>query len=328
MPGGSELQPVSGIVKSDGQSLSFDAIKGKIGGGDVTASIDARQSAERHRIECAASSWPASTARRCAIAAGDAGGRASMQMTLASQGRSASALTGALSGSGTVTLEPARIAGLDPRAFEVAIRASDGGRAHDDTRLRQIVEPVLSAGALSVESAQIPFSVRDGRLRVGATTLDADGVRAIVSGGYDIPADQADIRAASPDADAAGRAGDPAVCGGNAGRARPHRRCRVVVVLAGGAGDRSRNPAAGFDRARRTAAAGAGANRFAARGRGPRVQDSCAPPGELLSRVPLPGRDPRKLPSPRLRDTSHTGAAVYDNRAGRQTGRRQTHRCR
>ena len=123
-------------------------------------------------------------------------GRASMQMTLASQGRSASALTGALSGSGTVTLESARIAGLDPRAFEVAVRASDTGQAKDDARLKQIVEPALSAGALSVASAQIPFTIRDGRLRVGATTLDANGVRAIVSGGYDIPADQADIRAA------------------------------------------------------------------------------------------------------------------------------------
>ena len=122
-------------------------------------------------------------------------GRASMQMTLASQGRSASALTGALSGSGTVTLESARVAGLDPRAFDAAIRASDNGQATDDIRLRQIVEPVLSAGALSVASAQIPFNIRDGRLRVGATTLDAEGARAIVSGGYDIPADQADIRA-------------------------------------------------------------------------------------------------------------------------------------
>ena len=45
LPGGSELQPVSGIVKSDGQSLSFDDIKGKIGGGEVTASIDARPGA-------------------------------------------------------------------------------------------------------------------------------------------------------------------------------------------------------------------------------------------------------------------------------------------
>jgi hypothetical protein len=54
---------------------------------------------------------------------------------------------------------------------------------------------VLSAGSLPVASAQIPFTIRDGRLRIGATTLEAQGARAIVSGGYDIPADQADVRA-------------------------------------------------------------------------------------------------------------------------------------
>ena len=53
---------------------------------------------------------------------------------------------------------------------------------------------MLSAGALSVKTAQIPFSIGDGRLRVGATTLESDNARAIISGGYDIPADQADIR--------------------------------------------------------------------------------------------------------------------------------------
>jgi len=100
-----------------------------------------------------------------------------------------------MSGNGTVTLEAARIAGLDPRAFEVAIRASDAGQATDDARLRKIVEPALSGGALLVSSAQIPFTIHDGRLRVSATTLDGEGVRAIVSGGYDIPADQADLRA-------------------------------------------------------------------------------------------------------------------------------------
>ena len=79
-------------------------------------------------------------------------------MTLTSQGRSAAALAGALSGSGTVTLEAAKIAGLDPRAFEVAVRANDSGQAKDDVRLKQIVEPALPAGALSVPSAQIPFT--------------------------------------------------------------------------------------------------------------------------------------------------------------------------
>jgi hypothetical protein len=195
LPGGGEMRPVSGTVKSDGQSLTIDDIKGAIGGGEATASIDARPAADgialNARVQLKGVDGAALRYRGLAMPAG----RASMQMTLASQGRSASALGGALSGSGIVTLESAGIAGLDPRAFEVAIRASDAGQATDDTRLRQIVEPVLSAGALSVASAQIPFTIRDGRLRVGATTLDAPGARAIVSGGYDILADQADIRA-------------------------------------------------------------------------------------------------------------------------------------
>jgi hypothetical protein len=195
LPGGGELRPVSGSIKSDGQSLTFDAIKGGIGGGEATANIDAKQSADgialNARVQLAGVDGAALRYRALAMPAG----RTSMQMTLTSQGRSASALTGALSGNGTVTLESAGIAGLNPRAFEAAIRASDNGQATDDNRLRQIIEPVLSAGPLSVKSAQIPFNIRDGRLRIGATTLDAEGARAIVSGGYDIPADQADIRA-------------------------------------------------------------------------------------------------------------------------------------
>jgi large subunit ribosomal protein L24 len=194
LPGGAELRPVSGALKSDGQSLSFEAIKGNIGGGEATATIDARPGANgialSARVQVNAVDGAALRYRNLAMPAG----RASMQLTLASQGRSASALAGALSGSGTLALEFAAIAGLDPRAFEVAIRASDSGQATDDVKLKQIVEPVLSAGVLSVGSAQIPFSIGDGRLRVGATTLDARGARAIISGGYDIPADQADIR--------------------------------------------------------------------------------------------------------------------------------------
>jgi large subunit ribosomal protein L24 len=195
LPGGGELRPVSGTVRGDGQSLTFDALKGGIGGGEASATIDAKQTvngiALNVRLQLNAVDGAALHYRALKMPAG----RVSMQMTLASQGRSASALTGAMSGSGTVTLESAAIAGLDPYAFDVAIRASDAGKATDDIRLREIVEPALSGGALLVASAQIPFTVRDGRLRVGPTTLDSEVARAIVSGGYDIPADQADIRA-------------------------------------------------------------------------------------------------------------------------------------
>jgi large subunit ribosomal protein L24 len=196
LPGGAELRPVSGIIKGDGQSLTFDSLKATIGGGEATADIEAKQTLDgaalSARLQFSGVDGAALRYRALAMPAG----RASMQMTLASQGRSASALAGALSGSGSLTLESARIAGLDPRAFEVAIRASDNGQATDDIKLRQIVEAALSAGALSVASAQIPFTIKEGRLRVGATALDAEGARAIVSGGYDMSADQTDIRTA------------------------------------------------------------------------------------------------------------------------------------
>lgn len=195
VPGGIEIRPFSGTIRSDGRSLALDALKGGVGGGEMTASLDARNGANglalNAHLDLANVDAAALRYRDLALPKG----RASVQMTLTSQGRSVSALTGALSGNGTVTLDAAEISGLNPRAFEIAIRASDAGQVSDDNRLRQLVEPALSAAPIAVPSAQIAFTIRDGRLRVGATPLEAKNARAIVSGGYDIPADQADIRA-------------------------------------------------------------------------------------------------------------------------------------
>ncbi|MGL9621187.1 AsmA-like C-terminal region-containing protein [Bradyrhizobium sp. U531] len=195
LPGGLELRQFGGTIRSDSQSLALDGLKGAIGGGEMSASFDARNGAGglalNTRIEL--SNVDAATLRYRDLALPK--GRVSVQTALTSQGRSVAALTGALAGNGTVTLDAAEISGLNPRAFEIAIRASDGGQVADDNRLRQLVEPALAAAPIAVASAQIPFTIRDGRLRVGATPLEAKNARAIVSGGYDIPADQADIRA-------------------------------------------------------------------------------------------------------------------------------------
>ena len=195
LPGAIELRPFSGTIRSDGQSLALDGLKGSIGGGEMTASLDARNGANGLALSARVdlSNVDAASLRYRDLALPK--GRASLQMALTSQGRSVAALTGALAGNGTVTLDAAEINGLNPRAFEIAIRASDSGQVSDDNRLRQLVDPALSAGPITVASAQIPFTIRDGRLRVGATPLEAKNARAIVSGGYDIPADQADIRA-------------------------------------------------------------------------------------------------------------------------------------
>jgi large subunit ribosomal protein L24 len=299
LPGGGEMRPVSGTVKSDGQSLTFDAIKGKIGGGEATATIDARPGANgialNAQVQLNGADGSALHYRGLAMP----NGRASLQMTLAAQGRSTSALSGALSGSGTVTLESSAISGLDPRAFEVAINASDAGQVKDDVRLRQLVDPVLSAGALRVGSAQIPFTIRDGRLRVAATTLDAGGVHAIVSGGYDIPADQADIRTVVALPEATPGSGHPEIQIFAAGT--PDKLNRTVDVsalsswLAVRAIDRETKRLDSIER-----------------GESPQSLPASIPPPALAlpssgaptagpqdqpsAEVPTPGRDPRRIP--------------------------------
>src|SRR5262249_35224496 len=99
LPGGGELRPVSGALKSDGQSLTLEALKAKIGGGEVSASIDARPDANgiviNSRLDFAGVDGAALYYRNLKMPAG----RSSLQMTLMSRGRSVAALAGGLSGS-------------------------------------------------------------------------------------------------------------------------------------------------------------------------------------------------------------------------------------
>lgn len=195
LPGGGEFRPASGAIKGDGQSLVLENFKGGLGGGEAAIDLDARQSAQATsfaaRVQLTGVDGKSLRYRNLTMPES----KAALQMSLSGQGRSASGLAGALSGAGTLTLEGARIPGLDSRAFEVAVRAGDNGQPTDDVRLKDIVAPALTAGALTVPSAQIPFTVRDGRLRVETTMLDAGRARVAVSGGYDLLADQTDIHA-------------------------------------------------------------------------------------------------------------------------------------
>ena len=207
LPGGIELRQVGGVIKGNGQSLTVSDLKAALGSGTLVADVDARTGLLGLAVNAQVQMTDVDAAALRYRALAMPPGRATMKMTLSAQGRSATALSGGLGGDGLLTLTGARIAGLDPAAFDAAVRASDAGQATDDISLRRIVEPVLAAGAMAVPSAQIPFTIKDGRLRVGATALDNDKARAIVSGGYDIAADQADIRAVLTPATTTGPSG-------------------------------------------------------------------------------------------------------------------------
>ncbi|MGJ5072365.1 AsmA family protein [Bradyrhizobium oligotrophicum] len=294
---GIDLHPLGGAIKSDGQSLTIENLKGKLGGGDVTATVDARSNANglvlNGRVELAGIDGNALRYHSLKMPAG----KVSAQMTLAAEGRSVQALVNALSGNGTVTLDNAALPNLDPRAFDAALRAADAGQVSDDGKLRQVIEPVLTSGTLPVASAQIPFIIRDGRLRVGATTLDAQGARVIVSGGFDIPADNADIRA-SLSANTVGNANSrPEIQLFVVGTSEALTRAVDVTSLSSWLAVRA------IDRETRRLDA-------IARGEVPPAYPSstaslpgapeAGPAAPSAADVPLPGRDPRREPRAKL----------------------------
>ncbi|MGY4286006.1 uncharacterized protein involved in outer membrane biogenesis [Bradyrhizobium sp. LM2.7] len=296
LPDGIELRPVGGTIRSDGQSLALDGLKGGVGGGEMSASLDARTGANglalSARLEL--TNVDAATLRYRDLALPK--GRASLQMALTSQGRSVAALIGALAGNGTVTLDSAEIGGLNPRAFEIAIRASDGGQVSDDTRLRQLVEPALSAGPIAVASAQIPFTIRDGRLRVGATTpLEAKNARAIVSGGYDIPADQADIRASLTPIMTGLSGAPPEIQLFAAGPPDKLNRTVDLAPLSSWLAVRT------IDRETRRLDAIERGEPPPATAALPTLVSPDTAPEPSLTDVPMPGRDPRRAPLPKPR---------------------------
>lgn len=189
------LEAFSGTLRSDGQSLTLDNGTGQFAGGAATLNGDVRKlpNGTSANLQVKIEGADASAIRPLNLSLPEA--KASLEVSLASQGRSADALLGAMSGVGTVTFKDVRIPNLSPRAFEDAVTASDDGRQTDDAALKLIVENGLQESVTQISGAQISFSIQEGRLRVPRAMAETKGASVLVSGGYDFTADQMDIRA-------------------------------------------------------------------------------------------------------------------------------------
>jgi uncharacterized protein involved in outer membrane biogenesis len=97
-----------------------------------------------------------------------AAGRVSLDVEAQGQGLSAASLIGALKGAGTMTIERAEIAGLDPTAIDAVIGAleHDRGLAANPGRMADIANSRLDAGRLRLPFAAAPLTIGDGRVQL------------------------------------------------------------------------------------------------------------------------------------------------------------------
>ena len=123
------------------------------------------------------------TSHRCQPAVS---GRLTLQVEADGLGHSPATLMGSLRGAGIISIESARLAGLDPQAFAAAVQAADRGVPLTAAKIAELVGPALSAGELGVPRADGALSITAGQARVSRLVAHGEGADLALSGVLDI----------------------------------------------------------------------------------------------------------------------------------------------
>lgn len=206
------MENVSGSLRLGPSELAIAIENAELAKGRVSAELSSRKTPEsrtaKMRVDLkgvdAAPLLPASSRPQMS-------GSISLSTELDGSGRSPKALIGSLTGTGTLTLADARIAGLDPKAFAQTMRAVDQGLPLDGLRIRDIVTPALDSGALAVRVAEMPFTISGGQLRFGTLLAQADSADVAMSGVLDLAERTLDARVVLTDTNTATTAGRPEI---------------------------------------------------------------------------------------------------------------------
>ena len=112
------------------------------------------------------------------------------------RGSSPKALVGSLTGNGTLSLERASIAGLDPRVFPTVMRAADRGLPIEPAKIRDAVAPWLDTGPLEIAHADGVLAIAGGQVRLPTMIARAKGADVSASGNLDLINTTLDARVA------------------------------------------------------------------------------------------------------------------------------------
>ena len=192
---GFRSRSLHGVLRLDPGAVAFENVEGTLGGGRLLGELALRRDAAG-----------VSTHARIALANVDTSaivpgpglpavnGRLTLQLEADGAGYSPATLVGSLKGGGTISIEGARLAALDPRAFEAAIGAADRGVAINAAKIGEVIEPVLAAGDLVVERADGALTVAAGQARVSNVIAHGRGADLALSGTIDLTSRAVDAR--------------------------------------------------------------------------------------------------------------------------------------
>lgn len=169
-------QRLSGVARFNGSEVVFENIAGELGkgrlDGRLTVSNGAAGLTARLRAGLTDAELGAifTSAERPATS-----GRVTLQTGIEGAGRSPAAFIGSLTGFGTITLEQAKLVGLNPDVFDAVVRAVELGIPSDGNRIREFVKGALDNGGLPVPMASAAITVNAGQARFRDIVIGAEG---------------------------------------------------------------------------------------------------------------------------------------------------------
>ena len=178
---------LKGVARFQPSQIALTDLGGGLAGGrlagELIVSHDAEDFALRGNLELAG----ANAAKVLGPGKSAIDGVIAVKLHGEGSGASADALVGSLHGGGTIALSNGSLAGVDPAAFDAAIRAADQSSTIEAPKIRAAVSAVLDNGRLAVPQAGADVTIAAGQIHLANTTVNAqDGAKLSLAGMLDL----------------------------------------------------------------------------------------------------------------------------------------------
>ena len=181
------VRDLKGVVRLQPAQIALSDLEGKFAGGrltgDIAVSHDAGDFALKGHIELAG----AKAAKVLSSGKSAVDGLITMKLQAEGLGATPDALIGSLHGGGAMSLNDGSFAGIDPVAFNAAIRAAGQGNTIELSNIHAAVSAAMDNGRLAVPQAKADLTIAAGQAHLANTTVNAqDGSKLSLDGILDL----------------------------------------------------------------------------------------------------------------------------------------------
>ena len=162
---------LKGVVHFQPSEIALRDIDGSLAGGRLTGLLSFRRDSEKFAGQGYVELAGANAATVIAADKNAIDGLLTVKLQGDSAGLSPDGLVGSLHGSGTIALTKGQFAGIDPAAFDAAVRAADQSGSTEAAKINPVVIAAMEKGRLAVAQGDAEVTIATGQIRLANAAL-------------------------------------------------------------------------------------------------------------------------------------------------------------